>query len=161
MPLQSTGNTKDTSLVEILRNLHERRATGTLTVRSGAMAKSLYLKDGRIVFATSTEPEDRLGEVLIREGKLTREQLEIALERTRKIGGLKKLGAILVEAGFVAPNDLFSGLKSQVKDIICSLFLEHEAVFSFEELLPGDIIHLQFNMEELIMEIIQRIKQKT
>lgn len=159
MPLPLSGNIRETSLVDLLRDLHERKATGTLTVRYGDMVKSVHLKDGQIVFATSSDPMDRLGEILIREGKLTREGLEQALRLSERAGGFKKLGALLVEAGLVSPKDLFSGLKTQVKEIICSLFLQQEAQFAFEESLPPDVIQLPFNMEELIIEIIQRIRQ--
>lgn len=159
MPLPLSGNIKETSIVELLQDLHGRKASGTLSVRFGDMVKAVHLKEGRIVFATSSDPMDRLGEILVREGKLKREGLEHALRLSERAGGFKKLGAILVESGLVSPKDLFSGLKTQVKEIIYSLFLQQDARFSFEESLPADIIHLQLDMEELIMEIIQKIRQ--
>jgi hypothetical protein len=71
---------------------------------------------------------------------------------------LKKLGAILVENGLVVPKDLFGGLKIQVKGIIYSLFLWNDGKYQFEDRLPTDIIQLQINFQELIAEIIQRIR---
>lgn len=160
MAVPMSGSTSEASLPEILQELNARRATGTLTVKAGAVEKSVHLQGGQIVFATSTDEQDRLGEVLIRAGRLRREDLESALDRLKKSGGFKKLGATLVEQGLVSPKDLFIGLKAQVKEIIYSLFLLTDAVYRFEETLPKDIIHLQFSMEEIIMEIIQRIKQE-
>ena len=66
-----------------------------------------------------------------------------------------------MENGFVLPKDLFSGLKTQVKDIIYSLFLWNEAEYRFEEHLSPDIIQLHINLQELITEIIERIKQES
>ena len=76
-----------------------------------------------------------------------------------KNGGFKKLGAILVENRFLSPKELFAGLKVQVKDIIYSLFLLEEAEYRFDENLPAEVIQLQIDIEELIKEIIKKIKQ--
>ncbi|HEX9114227.1 MAG TPA: DUF4388 domain-containing protein [Nitrospirota bacterium] len=156
IPLSGTIRTKPLSA--ILEHLRRRTATGVLTLRAGDVAKSIYVKDGKIVFATSTEPHDRLGEVLVKSGKITRDNLEQALRVYQKSAGLKKLGAILVEQGFLPPKDLFGGLKMQVKEIILSLFLWSSGEYRFEESLPPDIIQLNIDIEELISETIERIK---
>lgn len=142
-----------------MEQLRQRKATGTLTINSAEATKSIYVKNGQIIFATSTVDYDRLGEILVKTGKLKRENLEYALQLSKKNAGLKKLGAILVENGLIAPKDLFSGLKAQVNDIIYSLFLLGEGEYQFEEHLPSDLIQLQLNLQDLITEIIQRIKQ--
>jgi hypothetical protein len=160
MSIQQSGNICDTPLSSVLENLRQAKAIGTLTVSNGGMVKSVYFKAGQIVFAASSDPVDRLGAILVKTGKLSQENLEQALQISRKSAGLKKLGAILAENGFVTPKDLFSGLKTQVKDIIYSLFLWTEGDYLFEERLPSDIIQLQINIKELIAEIIQRIKQE-
>ena len=84
--------------------------------------------------------------------------MDHALKLYGKSAGLKKLGAVLVENGLVTPKDLFGSLKVQVKDIIYSLFLWQDGEYRFDERLPADIIQLQINFQELISEIIQRIK---
>ena len=164
MSIPLSGNIKDTPLSEVLEELGTSMATGTLTVRTADAEKSVHMKDGQIIYASSTDAQDRLGEILIRDGKLSRENLETALQLHKRAGGFKKLGALLVEGdgekGFVGPKELFAGLKIQVKEIIYSLFLEESAQYRFEENLPPDIIQLQINIEELIVEIIQRIKQE-
>jgi hypothetical protein len=155
-----SGNIHVTPLSDILEQVRQRKATGTLTVRRDGIVKSIYIKDGQIVFATSSEPHDRLGEILVKAGKISQENMDYALKLYNKSAGLKKLGAILVENGLVAPKELFSGLKLQVKDIIFSLFLWRQGDYQFEERLPSDIIQLQINFQELIAEIIQRIRQE-
>lgn len=160
MPIALSGNINNTPLVEIFEELATKRATGTLTLREGKVEKSVYLQEGQIIFASSTDSQDRLGEIMIRAGKLSRQNLETALAQHKKTGGFKKLGALLVEQGFVAPKELFAALKTQVKEIIFSLFLQSGAEYSFEEALPPDTIHLQLDIAELIREIIERLKQE-
>jgi uncharacterized protein DUF4388 len=160
MPIPLSGNIKSTPLPDILEDLRQSRSTGTLTLRRGGFEKCIHVKDGQIVFASSTDPRDRMGEALVKAGKITRKDLDHALRLYEKSAGLKKLGAILVENGLVPPKELFSGLKIQVKDIIFSLFLWPEGDYQFEQRLPSGIIQLQINFQELISEIIERIRQE-
>lgn len=155
-----SGNIRTYALSDILEDLRHSKATGTLAISNGDMKKSIYFKAGQIVFASSTDEKDRLGEILVKCCRLTRVNLEEALKIYKKNVGLKKLGSILVEKGFVTPKDLFSGLKLQVKDIIYSLFLWQDATYQFDPALPSDVIQLQINIQELIAEIIERIKNE-
>jgi hypothetical protein len=91
---------------------------------------------------------------------LSRANLETALQISKRIAGFKKLGAILVENGFVTPKDLFAGLKLQVKEIIYSIFILDEGAYHFDKDLPPDIIPLQINMQKLIQEIIERMRKQ-
>lgn len=143
-----------------MEQLRQRKATGILTVSSGDVKKCIYIKSGQIVFASSNCSYDRLGEVLVKTGKLSRRNLEYAVTLFEKSSGLIKLGAILVENGFIMSKDLFGGLRAQVKEIIFSLFLLNEADYQFEDRLPSDIIQLHLDLQDLITEIIQRIKQE-
>ena len=103
---------------------------------------------------------DRLGEILVKVGKLKREDLDKALVLSKKHLGLKKIGAILVENGMVAPKELFNALKTQVNDIIASLFNWSQAEYSFTDQLPADVIPLQINIQGLISDIIKRFKMQ-
>jgi len=155
-----SGKIQSTPLPVILESLQKEKATGTLVVRFRNVEKCIHIKDGQIIFAMSTDKLDRLGETLVREGMLSREKMEAALKLHSKGVGFKKLGAVLVENGFLSPKDLFSGLKIQVKNIIYSLFLWEDAEYRFEERLPADIIKLQINLQDLLVEIIKRMKRE-
>jgi len=161
MSTQLAGKLQKTPLSDTLEDLRRRKSTGTLTVRRNDVAKSIYVRDGQIIFATSTDACDRLGESLVKAGKITPENLEHALKIYNKYAGLKKMGAVLVENGIIPPKELFNGLKIQVKDIIFSLFLWREGEYQFEGRLPSDIIHLHINVQELISEIIERMRRET
>ena len=156
-----SGKIQATPLPVILESLQKEKATGTLTVSCRGVERCIHVKNGQIIFATSSDVHDRLGETLVKEGMISKEKLETALKLYSKNVGLKKLGAILVENGFISPKDLFSGLKAQVKNIIYNIFLWDDAEYRFEGRLPADIIKLQINLQELLMEIIHRMKRQT
>ncbi len=160
MSFPSSGNTRDFPLPVILQELQEGNATGALIVQCDGAEKCIYVKGGQIVFASSSDGRDRLGEMLVRSGILSREHLDEALNLARQSAGLKKIGAILVEKKFVSPRDLFAGLKTQVKDILYSLFLLDAAEYRYETRLPPDVIQLQFDLPELISELIERMKRE-
>lgn len=60
-----------------------------------------------------------LGEILISLGVLTEEQLNIALKEQEKLDTEDKehkpIGQILLEHGFISPNDLIEAIKIQTK----------------------------------------------
>ena len=158
MAITLSGKISFSPLPDVLEQLRRRNATGILTVSSGEVKKSIYVKNGQIVFANSSSIQDRLGEILVQTGKITRKQLEHAMKLYSKHSGLKKLGAILVENGLITSQELFGGLKAQVKEIIYSLFLLSEGDYQFEDRIPPDILQLKISFKDLITEIIQRIK---
>ncbi len=159
IPLQ--GSIKDTSLVKILVHLNRSIKTGTLTVSTPSAIKKIYLKMGDVIFASSTYEDDRLGEMLLKAGKITVEQYDESVEILKATG--KKQGAILVELGYLTPKELFWGLKYQVNEIIQGMFLLEDAQYEFRE---GDIpvqevISLKMSMGNLIYAGINRITNWT
>jgi len=71
----------------------------------------------------------------------------------------KRQGDILVELGYLKPQDIIWGVKYQVKDIIYSLFQIHDAEYEFSEReIPAvGIITLKMSMGNLIYEGVKRI----
>ncbi len=154
------GNIKNFSLSTLLAHLNRDRKTGTLVVRTLVFTKKVYLNKGDAIFASSTYEDDRLGEMLIKAGKITMEQYDKSVEILKKSG--KRLGAILVENGHITPKDLFWGVKYQVREIIYSLFLLEEAEFEFiEGQIPSEVITLKMSMGNLIYEGVKRIDNWT
>src|SRR5437867_4362627 len=124
------GDLSELTLPEILQHLRLSKATGVLTVAHGGAKKSLYVKGGRVVFASSNLPNDRLGELLLREGKITVEEYEASIKAISKG---KRQGKALVEMGALSPKDLWAGVQVQVKEIVYSVFQWDEGQFHFEE----------------------------
>lgn len=157
MEISLTGNIKDVGLPKLLVYLNRNRKTGTLTVKTPFFAKKIYLHKGDAVFASSTDEDDRLGETLMKMGKITLDQYDRSVEILQKTG--KRQGDILVELGYLTPQDIIWGVKYQVKDIIYSLFQLREAEYEFieKEILSNGLIILRMSMGNLIYEGVKRI----
>jgi len=157
MEIPSKGNIKDRSLVKILVLLNRNRKTGTLSVANSSITKNIYLNMGDVIFASSSYADDRLGEMLLKAGKITVEQYDKSVEVLKSTG--KRQGAILVELGFLTPKEIFWGLKYQVNEIIQSMFLLEDADYEFKEgALPAqEVISLKMSMGNLIYAGVNRI----
>ncbi len=157
MNIPHRGNLKEFSLPKILNELNRDKATGTLAVTTPRFTKSIYVRDGSVIFASSTFEDDRLGEMLVKAGKISLEQYDTSAKflKTSK----KRQGAILVDLGYITPKDLFWGVKYQVKEIICSIFQIEDGEYEFNEnaVPPDEVITLKISMNNLICEGVSRI----
>ncbi len=72
------GNIEGFGIAELFSVLNMTQKTGILIVFSGQAVKTIYFRKGEIIFASSNLSEDRLGNILYRTGRLSKEQLEEA-----------------------------------------------------------------------------------
>jgi hypothetical protein len=151
------GQLAELPVPEILQHLDQARATGILTLVSGGARKALYMKEGHVVFASSNLPNDRLGEILIREGKITVDEYESSI---RAISKGKRQGKVLVEMGALSPKDLWDGVQFQVREIVYSVFQWEEGQFHFEEsTLPDkERITVDLDVVQLVLAGIRRVE---
>ena len=159
--LPLVGNIPDISLPTILIHLNRSRKSGTLVINTPVFTKKVFLVKGDAVFASSTFEDDRLGEMLLKAGKITMEQYDKSVELLKKTG--KRQGAILVELGYISPKDLFWGVKYQVKEIIYTLFLIEKAQYQFVEgeIPSQEVITLKMSMGNLVYEGVKRVDNWT
>ncbi len=139
----------------LLLLLSKLQKTGILKFMFKEAVKSLYFKNGKVVFATSSIDDDRLGESLIRNGKITEEQLNIA---AKEISPSRKLGKILVDKGFITARDLFLGVRVQIEEIVLSLFQFESGYFEFKE---GNFTDLAANIPINLMNTILKGLRKS
>lgn len=156
-----SGRLKDKDLITVLIYLNGNKKTGILNLIRNDQARSVYLKEGEIIFAQSRYIDDRLGEMLLKNGKITLDQYERSLEELSK--GKKKLGTILVQLGYIPPADLVWSVKYHAKEIIVSTFSWIDGQYEFTEgESPGEeLITLHMGMSNLILEGIKRINDWT
>ena len=127
-----SGDIRFVPLPDILLLLSNNQMTGALRCSRGDITKTLEWEKGDIVFARSTEAEDRLGSYLLAQGKVTPEQLQQA---EPMIGTQDRLGKALVRVGVLTPDTLWEAVRGQTTEIIYSLFHWKEGIYEFR---PGD-----------------------
>ncbi len=154
------GRLEGLSVPDLLWNICRSRSTGVLHLTSRGITKKVYINEGRIVFALSGDPDDRLGDLLLREGLITLDQFEDAFT---KLSSGKRLGTLLVDAGHLSPENLVRGVLSQVKGIVLALFPLEEGEYAFVEgPLPTDeVITLGMRTTEILLQGIRQIRSFT
>ncbi len=155
------GRIRDRRLPEILIALHREEATGVLRVSTDSFVKKVYLSSGNVISASSSREDDRLGEMLLKAGKINIRQYEKSVEILKKTG--KKQGAIMVELGYLTPRELYWSVKHQVKEIIYSLFQLEDGEYEFipDGVFEEEIVSMNLPMGGLIYEGLRRINNWT
>lgn len=150
------GSLSRLTLPELLRELQAAGATGILSLTESGARKALYFKTGRVVFATSNQAKDRLGEILVRSGRITEEQNASA---GRALGLGRRQGRVLVEQGVLTPDELWVAVQTQVREIVFSVIAWDEGSFHFEQsVLPErERITVDLDVTSLIVEGVRRL----
>jgi len=155
--LQDEGSLAEHDFPGLLHALSAFRWTGRLTLTSKGIGKGVTVCDGNLVFASSSSVDDRLGELLLRKGRITLRQLADA---GSAVGPGKRLGAILVESGVLTPKDLVKTVIEHAQEIIYSLFQWTEGHYRLQAGTDAttEAITLKMSTPDIIMEGIRRIE---
>ncbi|MBW2149271.1 MAG: polysaccharide biosynthesis tyrosine autokinase [Deltaproteobacteria bacterium] len=130
----SQGSLDGDSPSDLLRIMAVQGKTGQLTVEMANEEIVLTLCDGKVIDVNhrGRNTEDRLGTLLIRSGKLTKDQ---ALEALRiQQNSFQRLGQVLISSGFVRPEDLAAPLRVQIRETIHQLCALLGGKFTFREM---------------------------
>jgi hypothetical protein len=150
LPLQ--GSLADIFLPRVIAWLHRQGFEGTVRVSTGAVTKVLYFRAGDLASAASNDEADRLANILIRDDRLTQEQLEMAKGRVSPGGSL---GKTLIELGFLTPTELLHGARRQVREILASTFALPEGTYQVETgPLPAEVTSLGLPTRRLIFDCL-------
>jgi hypothetical protein len=154
------GNLHTMPLAEILLFLSMSRKTGVLILKRDRVTKKVYFENGEIVFAASSLPEERLGDILLQHGKITEAEYH---ESAFRIEPGKRQGRALVELGVLSPEELWRLVCAQVELIVYSLFEWDGGYFEF---LEGDLpteerIKLRVSISNLVLDGIRRVRDET
>jgi len=153
------GTLTPDTLARVLRGIALSRKEGILHLSSESVSKRVYFKGGSIIFAGSDDEQERLGEVLVRAGKLERPDLELALRVMKQTG--ESLGKTVVEMGFTSFPDISAHALERTKSIIASVFLWQRGTFYFEErpTTISDEMALDLSATEAILAAVRNIAE--
>jgi len=124
------GDLAETPLPEMLATIHRYRVPGIVEAQLGDCTKRVFLLNGDIIFASSTNRAESLGDMLLAAGRLTMEQY-----RTSALMLLdnphKRHGQILVQMGVLSEAEMRAAVLEQVQRIVWSLFGLSDGLVTF------------------------------
>jgi hypothetical protein len=133
-----------TPLPEILVKIHRYKAPGVIDCRRGTELKRIFLDRGNVIFATTNQITESLGDRLVREGRLTQEQYDESVRLLKQTQ--KRHGVTLVEMGLLTHEELFVLVRDQIQDILWSVFTWSHGDVAFT---PGRDKNLEFVKVEI------------
>jgi len=153
------GDFEGLTLASVLQLLCNDQKTGVLTVTCENEKSRVFFEKGRIVYASASLKEARLGFLLRNDGIISAQQLQncISFAKETKL----HLGKVLVEKGYVSIETLKKYNTKQVETILYNLFFWKKGKFEYKDArlnLKGMII-IQLNPMKLILEASRRIDE--
>ncbi len=154
------GSLKEASLPDVLQLLSLGQKTGCLTISDRQNLGHIFFDRGRIVDAAIVNRRDRIGDILVKNGKITQQQLEAAIEeqsRTRD----KRLGQLLVQQSALSRDDLEHFVRVQIEEAVYYLFTWTTGNFQFESEVRPDRydFSISINPESLLLEGARRVDE--
>jgi len=155
------GRLEAAALPRIVRDLWRAEATGILHLWNQDARKRIMFNQGDIVFAGTNQENERLGERMIRAGKIKRSVLDLSfrvMERSNE-----HFGKTVVDLGWVSSMEMQRAVAAQIKDIIYSVFTWSEGDYRFEVTLNpvSEDLALELHTAEVIYEGACRISDYT
>lgn len=128
---QIKGDVEVLGISNILQMLSMSGCKGYLTIFQDNQKKVIHFQDDGIRLVSGARRTNPLGEILIRTGKITRDQLDELLAEQRRTA--TPLGEIVSRRGILDPTVIQSALREQVAEEVYDLFTWSGATFLFAE----------------------------
>jgi hypothetical protein len=158
-PAVLQGDVAAFRLPDVLTFLSTVRKSGTLTLRSGDRYAALHFADGALVHAGTNQEQFRLGSVLLRRKKISREERDRIDALMQRDGG--RFGELAVQERVLTEAQLRDFLKVQVSEIVYDTFVWDRGTFAFEQstTLAAHAVTIAVDLPNLIMEGARRIEE--
>src|SRR5713101_6485766 len=116
-PIASKDSVRRGELKDNLPNLfaafYQARETGELGLQKGQVKKVVYFESGMPVFALSNLVADRLGQFLVRAGKIDESTLESAADEASR--SKQRTGDVLISMGAISEEERLYYIAQQIK----------------------------------------------
>jgi len=149
------GRIAATPVAHMLHTVRDRELTGRGTFTCGKQKVELAFLSGQIVLAASNDPDLRLGEQLLTEGRITLRDYNESVQVLLETG--ERQGEILIDLGCVTRNELERAVRRQMQEIVFRLlqWSEGEYLYRWTEP-PSDTVMLEQSLYELILRGMRR-----
>jgi len=157
--LEYKGQLSDTTIPRLLRAFYQQQLTGALHITREELVTSLYFIDGSIVYVGSKESDKLLGEKLVKEGKISQQDLEAINNLISK--SKSRFAAAISTLELLKPEELKPLLVQHLLKQLYSTFEWTEGNFVFE---PGakleNEVMLSLSTADVIFAGIRHLKNR-
>ncbi len=126
--MENNGSFTNLEIFKFFVEAGENRLNTVLYLSEGFREYRVFFKSGKISFILSSDKDERFGEFLVVNNKITVEQYRITSEKIVQEG--KKFGYALIEEGFMTVEELYSSLNDYMIFLISKVFSLKEGVYA-------------------------------
>lgn len=158
------GRIEEFSVTEIIHLIEMGRKTGMLVIEGAHEQVTIYFKEGKAVYANPTYKRERLGNILVKHGVVTREVVNEALVRQRQLRRRNervRIGSVLLDMGVVDREQLTNYIATQITESIYISMGEIKGNYKFLsgiDLSPHDII-VEMDIQGIVYEGMRRVDE--
>lgn len=135
----SDAHSINTRAARAMRSIYEGLKSGALICETEEAKRIVFFEGGYLVGARSDQKLERLGEVMVRVGRVSRAQLD---EATRYIRSGRRLGQILVELGYLRGGEIEDYVRLQILEIASAIVVSRPQRLVFSDKLPVEAVTL-------------------
>ncbi|MGH9458868.1 MAG: DUF4388 domain-containing protein [Thermoanaerobaculia bacterium] len=154
--LSIQGTLAETTIPDLCRSLIRSGETAIVSLEAIGRHDSIYFRDGKIVYAATSDSDLGLAEVLLRDGDITIEQYARLVE---SLHGTQRVGSVLVQMGYLKPDELLRSVEKQVCEVVIHAlaFRSGSYTIDFTGEFDRDIPRLPLQTERLLLDGVERI----
>ncbi len=161
MPIE--GPLAELGIHDVFQLLDVSRKTGTLTVTSVLRDNEgvVLFEHGKVISATIRSNPHRIGDLLVRSGRLTDADL-VRVQQAKAAGDRRRFGEILVALGLMTAREIERQVQLQIEAVVFELMSWSEGHFRFDDGLREDALlyaATPLGTESLLMEGARRIDE--
>ena len=155
--LSIQGTLAETTVPDLFRSIVRSSETAIVSLEAGPRHDSIYVNEGKIVFASSTDADMGLAEVLLHKGELNLQQYTAAIER---MVAPRRVGPLLVELGYLKPEELMRAVEEQASAIVLNAMRYRMGSYTIEftTTFPDEILNLPLSTERLTLDGVAKIE---
>ena len=125
---KESGSLSQKSPLDLIVELYRDSVTGSLKFDRAPLQKAIFFREGQILFAASNDPKDQLASILVEEGKLGPDQMQVAQGRVSSGNPLAK---VLTELGYISQRELADAARIKVEKILTDVYTWSEGTYQF------------------------------
>lgn len=156
LPLDSGEIESHHALFAMLNRIYSARLTGKLQLVFGRVEKQLFFSSGQLVFATSCDRQDSLGEMMLRAGALNQRDFE---EASSLVETGQRFGSAIVEIGVCSVEVVVGWVQRQLAQITASVLDYPACRYYFFSSLENNVvpeIGIAVPLGKLLLEAVRR-----
>lgn len=153
------GNLAIFGPISVLQLINLEQTSGELTFESAGNTARIYFERGSVTYAEIADRRMKLGEYLLAEGLITREDLDRGLDAQ---GLRRRLGAVLVEMGAISASTLTGAIEEQIKEVVYEVVRWRGGRFRFTSgrKPKSQDVFIDIPLDHLILEGLKRLDEE-